>query len=70
MGALSKLTKTFSCLVTDVQLTKLEMPSEIADARMAGGRYARGNVPIQDDSFLTPADLEVERTQMRAIKFL
>lgn len=42
--------------------------SETQDARKAGGRYSRGNVPIQqkDPAFVTPGDLEREREDLIA----
>ena len=37
------------------------MDGETCDAREAGSRYTRGNIPTQHDSFITSADLEYER---------
>jgi hypothetical protein len=44
-------------------------PSKTADAREASSRYAHENVPVEDNSFLTPAGLEAERLQIRTIRF-
>jgi hypothetical protein len=69
MGGTSKLARVFSSTKPDHTDPRWVTDSVVADARKAGSRYARGNVPVQDDSFVTPADLEAERTEMRSIKF-
>jgi len=44
--------------------------NEATDARHAGGRYARGNVPAQDDAMLTPRELSIERQRTGKLRSL
>ena len=37
--------------------------------RATGGRFSRGNIPVQDGSFVTTEDLERERAEIRNYKF-
>lgn len=40
-----------------------------ANARRTAGRYSRGSVALQADSFVTRSDLERERAQVKKYKF-